>query len=121
MKGHAQDLHEEVDGVAGQIAVWPAPATFFDNQPWKVRQLEIACFPFDELQPALLQQRNQRSLERGADLLARPARVRGSGCHYRAYLEGRVLELGLAMGRKELEAKWKQVRRGWYLGEASFK
>ena len=39
---------------------------------------------------------------------------------YEAYMEGRVLELGLAAGRQELEASWKVLRRGWYLGEASF-
>jgi len=32
----------------------------------------------------------------------------------------RVLELGRKAGRKELEAQWKALRRGWYVGEASF-
>ncbi|HZQ48357.1 MAG TPA: transposase [Verrucomicrobiae bacterium] len=39
---------------------------------------------------------------------------------YAAYIEGRVLELGLKQGRKELEEKWKTLRRGWYLGEEKF-
>ena len=39
---------------------------------------------------------------------------------YEAYLESRVLELGLKAGRLELEAKWKALRRGWYAGEETF-
>ena len=31
-------------------------------------------------------------------------------------LEGRVLELGLKRGRKELAEEWKAIRRGWYVG-----
>ncbi|MGO8764280.1 MAG: transposase [Limisphaerales bacterium] len=46
----------------------------------------------------------------------RPGDRRG----YEAYLEGRVLELGMEAGRKELEGAWKAVRRGWYLGEPAF-
>ena len=42
------------------------------------------------------------------------------GKRYEAYLESRVLELGLKAGRQELEEKWKGLRRGWYLGEAVF-
>ena len=39
---------------------------------------------------------------------------------YQAYLEGRALELATKAGRKELEAEWKALRRGWYLGRQSF-
>ena len=35
---------------------------------------------------------------------------------YQAYIEARVLELGLKQGRVELEEKWKALRRGWYVG-----
>ena len=45
-----------------------------------------------------------------------PADRRG----YEAYMEGRVLELGRKARRKELEARWKALRRGWYVGGASF-
>ena len=45
-----------------------------------------------------------------------PADRRG----YEAYMEGRVLELGRKARRKELEAQWKPLRRGWYVGGASF-
>ena len=40
---------------------------------------------------------------------------------YEAYLETRVLELGLKAGRKELEAAWKSLRRGWYVGSEGFR
>jgi REP element-mobilizing transposase RayT len=39
---------------------------------------------------------------------------------YEAYMEGRVLELGLKAGRQELEEKWRALRRGWYVGGGSF-
>ena len=42
------------------------------------------------------------------------------GRGYEAYLEGRVLELATKAGRKELEAQWKTLRRGWYVGGQSF-
>jgi putative transposase len=47
----------------------------------------------------------------------RPRQRRG----YEAYMEGRVLELGIKARRKELEAEWKQLRRGWYVGGEEFK
>ena len=39
---------------------------------------------------------------------------------YEAYMEGRVLELGLQAGRRELEDQWRALRRGWYVGGESF-
>lgn len=39
---------------------------------------------------------------------------------YEAYMESRVLETGCQQGRRDLEEKWKALRRGWYLGEDSF-
>jgi hypothetical protein len=45
-----------------------------------------------------------------------PGQSRG----YEAYIEGRVLELGIKAGRKELEKKWEALRRGWYLGDEGF-
>ncbi len=40
---------------------------------------------------------------------------------YRAYVEGRVLELGMERGREQLEQEWKALRRGWYLGGPEFR
>jgi hypothetical protein len=45
-----------------------------------------------------------------------PKEVKG----YEAYIEGRVLELGSKAGRKELEAEWQALRRGWYVGSKGF-
>jgi REP element-mobilizing transposase RayT len=39
---------------------------------------------------------------------------------YAAYMEGRVLELGRKAGRTEWEEKWRELRRGWYVGEEGF-
>ena len=44
----------------------------------------------------------------------------GQAKGYEAYIQGRVLELGIKARRKELEAEWERLRRGWYLGEESF-
>ena len=58
-------------------------------------------------------------LERGRVMRAlglKPEERRG----YEAYLEGRVVELGLNAGRAELEGQWKALRRGWYVGGESF-
>lgn len=40
---------------------------------------------------------------------------------YEAYMESRVLELGIKERRKELEAQWGSLRRGWYVGGAGFR
>jgi hypothetical protein len=40
---------------------------------------------------------------------------------YEAYLEGRAVECRADKPRETLEVDWKRIRRGWYLGEASFK
>ena len=40
---------------------------------------------------------------------------------YEAYLEGRTLELATQAGRRNLEAQWHAVRRGWYVGGESFR
>jgi hypothetical protein len=36
-------------------------------------------------------------------------------------MESRVLELGIQARRKELEAAWTSLRRGWYVGGESFR
>jgi REP element-mobilizing transposase RayT len=40
---------------------------------------------------------------------------------YEAYMEGRVLECRADKSRAILEEDWRRIRRGWYLGESSFK
>ncbi|MGA2751153.1 MAG: transposase [Verrucomicrobiota bacterium] len=46
--------------------------------------------------------------------------AKGAVKGYEAYMEGRVLELGMKAGRKEWEEKWKELRRGWYVGGEGF-
>ena len=36
-------------------------------------------------------------------------------------MESRALELGMKARRKELEAGWRNLRRGWYVGGESFR
>jgi putative transposase len=40
---------------------------------------------------------------------------------YEAFMEGRALECGSKRSREPLEQAWRKIRRGWYLGESSFK
>jgi len=40
---------------------------------------------------------------------------------YEAWMEGQVLECCRSQSRPSLEAEWKGVRRGWYLGDRTFK
>ena len=40
---------------------------------------------------------------------------------YEAYMEGRVIELGIKAGRTALNEQWKRIRRGWYLGDDGFR
>ena len=44
----------------------------------------------------------------------------GERKRYEAYLESRVLELGLKAGRQKLDEEWKALRRGWYVGPEGF-
>ena len=86
LKGQAEDLSEEVDGVAGHVPLRPAPVTFFDDQTFVSGQIEIARPALDELEISLLQQWNQRGQPGSTDLFAGPAKcwrtatTRG-GCH----------------------------------------
>jgi putative transposase len=44
----------------------------------------------------------------------------GEGKRYEAYMESRVLELADPATHPEWEAKWKELRRGWYVGDEGF-
>ena len=73
IKGQAQDLDEEVNGIASQVALGPTPITVFKQEDLVGGQFEVAGGPFDELEAPPLEQRGQRSHAGGSDLLARPA------------------------------------------------
>lgn len=73
METQAQHLDEEVDGVAVEVALRPAPVAFFDDETGERGQLEVTRFLLDELDAAFLEQRGQGSDSGGADLFARLA------------------------------------------------
>jgi len=75
VEGQAEDLDMEVNGVAGEVALRPAPVAVFDDEAGIRWQNIIAGFARDELESALLEQRNQRNDPGGADLLATPSLI----------------------------------------------
>lgn len=80
---HADDLNEEVDGVAALIAVRPAPIRVLHDEAGEHRHQNVAAAGFDELVPAFFEERNERREPRGADLFAGPrprfSKLRGVG------------------------------------------
>ena len=73
VEGLAEDLDMEVDGVASEMAFWPAPVAVFYDETGISGQNKIACLACDELESALLEYRHERYQSGGADLFARPA------------------------------------------------
>ena len=75
MEREAQDLDEEINSVARQVAVRPSPIAGFDDETWKGGHNEIALRVFEQLESALLKQWNQRDQSGCTDLFTRPARL----------------------------------------------
>jgi hypothetical protein len=73
VEGQTEDLNAEVNGVAGEVALGPAPIAVLDDEARISGQNEIARILCDDLNPALLEQRREGCQPGGADLLARPA------------------------------------------------
>ena len=73
VEGQAEDLDMEVDGVASQVTLWPAPVAVFDDETGIGGQDKIARLTFDQMESMLLQERNQRGDSGSADLFACPA------------------------------------------------
>ncbi len=83
MEGQAEHLDVEVNGIAGQIFFGPAPVGVVDDETGIGRQDEVARLTCDELESALVEQRNKRGQARGADLLTRPtAALAAIGAEY---------------------------------------
>ena len=59
VEGQAQDLDKEVDSVAGQITIRPAPVAVFEDQTGIGGQNKIAGLAFHECQSAFVEQRRQ--------------------------------------------------------------
>ena len=70
MEGQAEHLDVEVNGVASQIALGPAPVTVFDGETGIGGHGKIVRLAYDELESALLEQWRQRGQPGGADLFA---------------------------------------------------
>jgi len=86
VEGQTEDLDKEVNGVAGQVALGPAPVAVFDEQARISGYFKVVCGALDELEPSFLEQGRQRGHSGGTDLVAAPAWagfVRGLGCHGR--------------------------------------
>jgi len=73
MEGEAEHAHKEVDGVAGQIALGPAPVALFDQEAFIAGQFEVVGGPFEQLEAALLEQRRQGGEAGRPDLLVSPS------------------------------------------------
>ena len=73
VEGQFEDLNEEVDGVALEVTLGPAPVAFFEEETGEGGQLEVAGLLLDELEAVLVQEWDQRCPASGADLFAGPA------------------------------------------------
>jgi putative transposase len=113
-----------VDGAAGNY--FGVVSTYIHLNPARAGLIRAGKEPLSKYQwssyPWYLKGRGQRPgwliTERVmGDMGMEPNERRG----YEAYLEGRVLELGLKAGRKAMEEEWKRIRRGWYLGGDGFR
>ena len=73
VEGQAKDLDVEVNGVAGEVPLRPAPIAVFDDEAGISGQNKIARLLGDELKSAFFEQRHQRRQPGGADLLPAPS------------------------------------------------
>lgn len=78
VEGEAEDLDEEVDGVAGLVSFGPAPIRVLRDEAGEGGHRKVAATGFDELESAFFQKRDERGRPCGADLFAGPRRVFGS-------------------------------------------
>ena len=101
-----------------------AVSTYIHLNPARARQIRIGeqklwQYPWSSY-PSYVRQPPPPWLntERVLGSLGLPPQARRA---YAAYMESRVLELGIKAGRKELESGWKSLRRGWYVGSEGFR
>ncbi len=73
MEGEALDLDEEVDGVAGHVAIRPAPVVLLEGESGMGVQEEVARLAREGMESELFKQRRQRGDAGGADLFFAPA------------------------------------------------
>jgi REP element-mobilizing transposase RayT len=113
-----------VDGAAGNY--FGVVSTYIHLNPARAKLIKIGKEPLSRYRwssyPWYLKSRRQRPAwlrtERVmGDVGIKPQEVAG----YEAFMEARVLELGMKAGRRELNEAWKAIRRGWYLGGEGFR
>ena len=78
MEGEAEDLGAEVDGVAGQLSVWPVPVAVLDDEAGILGGFEVAGPVLDEIELAFLEDRQRGSHPRDAYLFAGPTGLLGA-------------------------------------------
>lgn len=74
VEGQPEDLHEEVDGVAGSVAFGPTPVAVFHDETGEGGYRKVVGRQLDQRETAFCDERSQRCFPRVADLLARPGR-----------------------------------------------
>ena len=75
VEGHTQDLDVKINGIAGEVALGPAPVTVLEDEAGMGGQNIIVRLACEEQESAFLEQRRQWRQSRGADLLAGPALI----------------------------------------------
>jgi hypothetical protein len=73
VEGKANDLDEEVDGIAREVPLGPAPVGVFDEETWMVDQFVVAPFPLAQGEATSVKEGEDRSHPCGADLITRPS------------------------------------------------
>jgi putative transposase len=104
-----------LETVSTYIHLNPVRAGLIEPGKGKLKDYRWSSYPLYLTPPGHGPAWLERARVMGA-LRLKPADRRG----YEAYLEGRVLEIGLNAGRAELETAWKALRRGWYVGGEGF-
>jgi len=111
------DSGEYFSTLAGYIHLNPARAKLFDLERGALEEYPWSSYPL-YLRPA----------KRPAWLCVE--RVLGNfhwldnsagRKQYRAYMQSRVLELSTSDNPSEYDAQWKEIRRGWFLGDEAFR
>ena len=72
VEGQAEDFDEEVDRVAGEVLLGPAPIAVFHDEAGIIDQLKVVIRAFDQTQSAFYQKWDEWGLPSAADLLAGP-------------------------------------------------
>jgi REP element-mobilizing transposase RayT len=126
VRGHLfQGRYKAVPVESGNAGYLETVSTYIHLNPARAGLIRIGKEPLKRYRwssyPSYLQPagRGPVWLERGRVLGALrlgPEDRRG----YASYVEGRVLELGRPAAKKELEAQWHALRRGWYVGGEPF-